>query len=183
MTYTRTQLARVAPRRRGCGCGRRGCGRFWKAYLRLASALASGWATLMLAVQYFVILPLFALLAKRSARREPRASPRSRPATGRWTDSTDDHPRHLGALPRLGRRARRWTACPLPPCRRSGFAGARTTPPSRWPPSSGAWIAAGWSPSELDAVVFYEKPMLKFERILTTRAAGLPASGAAFPTP
>ena len=41
--------------------------------------------------------------------------------------------------------------------------------------SSGAWSRPGSSPSDLDAVVFYEKPMLKFERILTTRAARVSA--------
>ena len=39
----------------------------------------------------------------------------------------------------------------------------------------------GSSPSDLDAVVFYEKPMLKFERILTTPAARLPALAARLP--
>lgn len=39
----------------------------------------------------------------------------------------------------------------------------------------------GLQPEELDAVVFYEKPMLKFERILTTALRAFPASWRSFP--
>jgi carbamoyltransferase len=40
---------------------------------------------------------------------------------------------------------------------------------------------AGVAPEELDAVVFYEKPMLKFERILTMALRAFPRSWRAFP--
>jgi carbamoyltransferase len=40
---------------------------------------------------------------------------------------------------------------------------------------------AGLDPSELDAVVFYEKPMLKFERILTMALRGFPRTWPSFP--
>ncbi len=40
---------------------------------------------------------------------------------------------------------------------------------------------AGLQPAQLDAVVFYEKPMLKFERILTTALRAFPASWRSFP--
>ena len=40
---------------------------------------------------------------------------------------------------------------------------------------------AGLEPEELDAVVFYEKPMLKFERILTTALRAFPRSWRSFP--
>jgi carbamoyltransferase len=39
----------------------------------------------------------------------------------------------------------------------------------------------GIEPADLDAVVFYEKPMLKFERILTMALRGFPRSWPAFP--
>src|SRR3954447_19599505 len=39
---------------------------------------------------------------------------------------------------------------------------------------------AGLQPGDLDAVVFYEKPMLKFERILTTLLRAFPRSRRAF---
>ncbi|HEX9297403.1 MAG TPA: carbamoyltransferase N-terminal domain-containing protein, partial [Polyangiaceae bacterium] len=39
----------------------------------------------------------------------------------------------------------------------------------------------GIEPAELDAVVFYEKPMLKFERILTTSLRSFPKSWRSFP--
>src|SRR5437667_133102 len=45
--------------------------RLWKGYLRLAMAIAGLLGTLVLLAQYFVLLPLFALAARRSARREP----------------------------------------------------------------------------------------------------------------
>jgi len=71
MTYTRKQLARLAPRRQGFRLWQARAGRLWKAYLRVATALAAALGTVMLAIQYFVVLPVFALLAKRAARREP----------------------------------------------------------------------------------------------------------------
>ena len=40
---------------------------------------------------------------------------------------------------------------------------------------------AGLSPEDLDAVVFYEKPMLKFERILTMALRSFPRSWRSFP--
>jgi len=45
--------------------------RIWSAYLRLASAVAGVLGRLLLLVQYFLLLPPFALLAKRAARSEP----------------------------------------------------------------------------------------------------------------
>jgi len=71
MSYTRKQLARLAPRKQGLRLWQARAGRLWKAYLRLAVALASVLGTVMLGIQYFVLLPPFALLAKRAARREP----------------------------------------------------------------------------------------------------------------
>jgi len=70
MTYTRKQLARLSPRQQGFRLWKARAGRLWKAYLRVATALAALLGTVMLAIQYFVILPPFALLAKHSARRE-----------------------------------------------------------------------------------------------------------------
>ncbi|MGZ6143906.1 MAG: carbamoyltransferase family protein, partial [Myxococcales bacterium] len=41
--------------------------------------------------------------------------------------------------------------------------------------------SAGLSPEDLDAVVFYEKPMLKFERIVTMALRGFPRTWRSFP--
>jgi rubrerythrin len=71
MNYTRKQLERVSPRRHGWRLGVARLHRLWKVYLRFAAAFASVMGAVILAVQYFVVLPLFALAAKRSARREP----------------------------------------------------------------------------------------------------------------
>jgi len=70
MNYTRKQLARLAPRKQGWRLWQARVGRLWKTYLRVANALASVMGTLILGIQYFLLLPPFALLAKRDARRE-----------------------------------------------------------------------------------------------------------------
>jgi hypothetical protein len=70
MTYSRSQLERVSQSgyrfRLWLARGQR----FWRGYLRLAGAIAGTIGSLVLAVQYFVILPPFALAAKRAARRQ-----------------------------------------------------------------------------------------------------------------
>ena len=71
MTYTRTQLGRVAPARSRRVLWRARAGRLWRAYLRLAGALAGLLGGVVLTVQYFLLLPWFAIAAKRAARREP----------------------------------------------------------------------------------------------------------------
>jgi rubrerythrin len=71
MNYTHAQLKRVAPRKHGLELFWGRARRFGKGYLRLASALAAALGTVMLLVQYFVLLPFFAFLARRSAAREP----------------------------------------------------------------------------------------------------------------
>jgi hypothetical protein len=81
MNYTRGQLARLAPRKQGLRLWQARAGRLWKAYLRLASALASVLGTVMLGIEYFVLLPPFALLAKRGARRETPGFYAARPPT------------------------------------------------------------------------------------------------------
>jgi carbamoyltransferase len=52
-----------------------------------------------------------------------------------------------------------------------------------FPMAAAEWCLehAGVAPEDLDAVVFYEKPMLKFERILTMSLRGFPRSCASFP--
>jgi hypothetical protein len=70
MNYTLTQLARVEPERHRRHLWRARLSRFWKAYLRLATGLAGILGSLLLTSQYFVLLPPFAWLAKRAARRE-----------------------------------------------------------------------------------------------------------------
>lgn len=79
MNYTYAQLKRVAPRLSGRRLFLARLGRLWKGYLRIASALASVIGGVMLTAQYFIVLPLFALLAKREARREPLGFSQCRP--------------------------------------------------------------------------------------------------------
>jgi hypothetical protein len=70
MSYTLTHLIRVAPERHRRHLWRARLSRLWKGYLRLATALAGTVGTLILTIEYFIVLPPFAWLAKRSARRE-----------------------------------------------------------------------------------------------------------------
>ena len=70
MNYTLMQLARVEPERHRRHLWRARLSRFWKAYLRLATGLAGILGSMLLTIQYFVLLPPFAWLAKRAAHRE-----------------------------------------------------------------------------------------------------------------
>jgi rubrerythrin len=69
MTYTKTQLTRVTARR-GRALWRARGARIWKAYLRLAAGIAGLFGRALLTIQYFVIVPPFALLARRAAGKE-----------------------------------------------------------------------------------------------------------------
>ncbi len=70
MNYTLSQLKRVEPKKAGWRLWWARLTRLWKGYLRIASAIANVMGGIVLAVQYFVILPIFALMAKRSAKKE-----------------------------------------------------------------------------------------------------------------
>jgi hypothetical protein len=71
MNYTYTQLTRVSPQSYRRRVWRARASRLWKRYLRVAAALADLLGTLILLIQYFVLLPPFAWYARRAARREP----------------------------------------------------------------------------------------------------------------
>lgn len=70
MGYTFTQLARVSPEHHRRYLWRARLSRLWKGYLRIATALAGIIGSLLLTIQYFVLLPPFAFLAQRAARKE-----------------------------------------------------------------------------------------------------------------
>jgi len=70
MNYTYTQLARISPASYRRHVWRARASRLWKRYLRLAAVLAGVFGTAMLLVQYFLLVPLFAWLAKRAEKRE-----------------------------------------------------------------------------------------------------------------
>lgn len=70
MNYTLTQLARVCPERHRTRLWRARLIRLWKLYLRIASGIAGLIGGAILTLQYFLILPPFAWLAKRAARHE-----------------------------------------------------------------------------------------------------------------
>jgi hypothetical protein len=70
MGYTLTQLARISPEHHRGHLWRARFSRLWKGYLRLATALAGVFGGILLTIQYFVLLPPFALLAKHAERKE-----------------------------------------------------------------------------------------------------------------
>jgi rubrerythrin len=81
MNYTRRELARLTPRKQGLRLWQARAGRLWKAYLRVANAVASVLGRVMLGIQYFLLLPPFAFWAKRKARLEAPGLCASRPPT------------------------------------------------------------------------------------------------------
>jgi len=86
MTYTRKQLARLVPARQGRALWRARASRLWKAYLRVAAAVAGVLGAIVLTIQYFVLVPPFALAARRAARRD-RVGWHARPERGRPLES------------------------------------------------------------------------------------------------
>lgn len=70
MNYTYAQLTRVSAGSARRRLWRARISRLWKQYLRLASGGARVFSTIMLTMQYFILIPPFAWLAKRAQRRE-----------------------------------------------------------------------------------------------------------------
>lgn len=68
--YTHDQLRRIAPRRSLRLLWWARLRRVWKGYLRLATLLAGVMAAVVLTLQYFLLLPPFAWLAQRKAKKE-----------------------------------------------------------------------------------------------------------------
>jgi len=71
MNYTYRQLERIAPHSYRWHVWRARASRLWKRYLRLAAVVAGVFGSAMLTIQYFVLLPPFAWMARRAERREP----------------------------------------------------------------------------------------------------------------
>jgi hypothetical protein len=70
MNYTYTQLARISPGSSRKRLWRARMRRVWNQYLRVAMASAGLLGTIMLTLQYFILVPPFAWLARRALRRE-----------------------------------------------------------------------------------------------------------------
>ena len=71
MNYTYTQLARVLPASYRRQVWRARATRLWKRYLRVAAAIGNVIGSAVLTLIYFILLPVFAWVAKRAERREP----------------------------------------------------------------------------------------------------------------
>ena len=71
MNYTYQQLTRVSPHAYRRHVWHARAKRVWNRYLRAAAAIAAVMGNVMLTAMYFILVPPFAWLAKRSARREP----------------------------------------------------------------------------------------------------------------
>ena len=85
MNYTRDELARVSPQKQGRLLWAARLSRLWKAYLRFAVWFAGLIGGIVLTVQYFLILPPFAWISRRAARREPEG----------WTITSADRATNL----------------------------------------------------------------------------------------
>ena len=72
MTYTKAELARMAPQKDVWLLWKARLGRLWKGYLRFAVTLGSLFGAVILTLQYFILVPPFAWAAKRAARKEPQ---------------------------------------------------------------------------------------------------------------
>ena len=72
MNYTYTQLARISPQSYRRHVWRARASRLWKRYLRVAAALAAAFGAIGLTLIFFIVLPPFALLAKRAEAKEPQ---------------------------------------------------------------------------------------------------------------
>lgn len=70
MAYSLRELERIAGNRSRGVLWRSRLRRLWRAYLRLASGLANLFSTALLLLQYFILIPPFALAAKLSMARE-----------------------------------------------------------------------------------------------------------------
>src|SRR4030095_12759974 len=70
MNYTYTQLARLSPGSHRRLLWRARVRRVWKQYLRVASAIANLFGTILLTRHYFILVPPFAWFARRALRRE-----------------------------------------------------------------------------------------------------------------
>ncbi|NWK94372.1 rubrerythrin family protein [Sphingobium lactosutens] len=71
MRYSRVELSRVAPGQANRALWASRLRRLWRAYVRTALVMADMIARLILTLLYFLLLPPFALLARRAARKEP----------------------------------------------------------------------------------------------------------------
>ena len=178
MNYTYTQLdahlAAVVPAA-GLACAR--ASRLWKRYLRVAAAVAGviGSALSDRSCISSCCRP-FAWLARRASAREPSAgTPISRTRRDASRRASTDM-KILGISAHYHDSAAALVVDGVPVCavqeerlsRRKNDA-AFPTRRHRMVPGSG-----GLDPADLDAVVFYERSMLKFERILTCALRAFP---------
>jgi len=155
--------------------------RLWKRYLRLAAAVAGVMGATMLTAMYFVLLPPFAWMGQTRGPPRARRLDACRVPPPRILDEPVSDMKILGISAhyhrfRGGARRRRPAGG-----RRAEERLSRRKTTARFPwrdrmvPRGGGIDAA-----DLDAVVFYERSMLKFERILTCALRAFPRSWRSF---
>ena len=184
MNYTYAQLRRVDPQRHGTELWLARAARLWKGYLRVATAIAGVLGGVVLLAQYFLLLAPFSVLAKRAARQQ--AEGWSAPRATRSLES-----QYSFALPMniLGISAHYHDSAaallkdgvPVAAVQQERL--SRRKNDAAFPLDAIEWCLeeGRLEPGNLDAVVFYEKPMLKFERILTMALRAFPKSWSSFP--
>src|SRR6266487_3419214 len=156
MNYTYTQLARISPASYRRHVWRARASRLWKRYLRLAAVVAGVFGTAMLTIQYFILLPPFAWMARRAARREsPGWVPISRDRIESPTVST--RMKILGISAHYHDSAAALVVDGVPVCAVQEERLSRHKNDTGFPAGAIEWCLsqAAIDPAELDAVVFY----------------------------
>ena len=132
---------------------------------------------------YFVLLPPFAWLAKRASRREPIGWTPIRTRSPDVSEEPGTDMKILGISAHYHDSAAALVVDGVPVCAVQEERLSRCKNDAGFPVNAIEWCLehAALAPADLDAVVFYERSMLKFERILTSTLRAFPRSWRAFP--
>ena len=183
MNYTYTQLARLSPESYRREVWHARASRLWQRYLRVAAGIAAVASAGVLTAIYFLLLPPFAWMARRAERREPlgwnpvsgdgRESPRSQVPDMNILGISAHYHDSAAALVVDG--------VPVAAVQEERL--SRHKNDAGFPAGAIEWCLAhaGLEPDDLDAVVFYERSMLKFDRVLTSALRAFPRSWRSFP--
>ena len=184
MNYTYTQLARIWPERLPAA----GVAGAREPPVEAIPAAGGGRggrrsATSMLTVMYFVVLAPFAWLAKRAA--APRAGrlDADRPRAQRVRRRASTEMKILGISAHYHDSAAALVVDGVPVCAVQEERLSRHKNDAAFPARRDRMVpgARRLEPADLDAVVFYERSMLKFDRILTSALRAFPRSWRSFP--
>ena len=183
MNYTYTQLARVLPKSYRRQVWQARASRLWKRYLRVAAAVAG-----VLGSRHphdRVFRRARAVCVAGQTRRTPRAGrlDANRATRARIRRPASIEMKILGISAHYHDSAAALVVDGVPVCAVQEERLSRRKNDAAFPLGAIEWCLdhAGLDPADLDAVVFYERSMLKFERILTCALRTFPHSWRSFP--